>query len=549
MISREAAQKILGIEEDVYLEPEEMADKLNITFYPYDPEEVSANVLAFSARLKETLNDLKANIVPFEEALERVPVRKRLRRVVRIVTNNVWYGIQKLIGNEPANPYINGSVLLRAFRPKRIKAGISIVALGEQATGNLPMDNTSSFRKSSVISILDKPKHINKQSGFHDHFNTAMELFAYHMTNIVLAVDEKEWLIYNFNASHPIFEFNDGEFKNHVLHGLVPKIVAPIRPYRFSEFLVKKETFDVHDKKHEAFVHDLIRSGGLLEATGLYPPGKSISDLPFRNRFYEWIGKIHLDNRNGMSYGFLAVQMPSELSEVLSLEEAKKRFGESVEEEKDWFYHEGGLYVIAVVLGVRYVLKVPDVWVLSQRSGCDKTHMDPEHDVIKMGLISGKMHLQAPQSVVLNDAYKPSFDTKVILAHAVGHAIIASLSAHMGIHKDFVDSFLSRGRALGHWHGYINPPQIPRGWFVHGVHNPHVSCSSPQSAIYALRGKMRVFETATGKDEEFLGDVHIEPHHGTNLSYTTLTDLGAFLSRGREVSVLGNEYLLRYSLS
>ncbi|MBC8465104.1 MAG: hypothetical protein H8D63_01915 [Parcubacteria group bacterium] len=549
MISREAARKILGIEEDVYLEPEEMADKLNITFYPYDPVEVSADVLAFSARLKETLVELGANIVPFEKALERVPIRKRLRRVGRIMINNVWYGIQKLIGSDPANPYINIPVLFRAFRSKRIKAGISIIALGEQATGNLPMDNTSSFRKSSVISILDKPKHINRQSGFHDHFNTAMKLFAYHMTNIVLAVDKKEWIIYNFNASHPIFDLNDGKFKEHVLHGLVPKIVAPIRPYRFSEFSVQKRSFDVHDEEHETFVHDLVRSGTLLETTGLYPPGKSIKDLPFRNRFYEWIGKIHLDNRNGMSYGFLAVQMPSELSEVFSYEKARERFPKEIEKGKDWFYQEENLYVVASILDTRYVLKVPDVWVLSQRSGCNKTHMDPERDVIKMGLISGQMYLQAPRNVVLDDGYKPSFDTKVILAHAVGHAVIASLSAHLGIHKNFVESFVSRGRALGHWHGYINPSGIPEGWFVHGMHNPHVSCSSPQSAIYALRGKMRVFETATGKGEEFLGDIHIEPHHGTNLSYPTLTDLGTFLARGPEVSVLGNEYLLRYSLT
>lgn len=549
MISREAAQKILGIEEEVYVKPKEMADKLNITFYPHDPADVSCAVLHFAARLKEVFLELNVNIVPFEKSLERVPLRKRFRRVGRIVFNNMWYGVQKLIGSEPVNPYIDTIVLYRALRPRRIKAGISVIALGEQTTGNLPMDNTSSFRKSSVISILDKPEHINTKTGFHEHFNTAMNLFAYHMTNIVLAVDKEEWLIYNFNASHPLFRLNDGAFKQHVLHGLVPKIVAPIRPYRFSEFVLDKKTFNVHDDTHELFVHDLVRSGSLLEATGLYPPGKNIEELPFRNRFYAWIGKIHLDNRNGMSYGFLAVQMPSKISKVFSYKEAHERFGQSMREGKDWFYHDGDLYVVVSVVGTAYVLKVPDVWVLGQRSGCDKIHMDLERDVIKTGLIAGRMYLQAPENVVLDDAYKPSFDTKVILAHAVGNAIIASLSAHLGKNTEFVESFLARGRALGHWHGYINPSEIPTGWFVHGVHNPHVACSSPQSALYALRGKLRVCNTAIGKNEDFLGDVHIEPQHGTNLSYPTLTAMGKFLSQGPQVSVLGNEYLEQYMLT
>jgi hypothetical protein len=375
-----------------------------------------------------------------------------------------------------------------------------------------------------------------------------MNLFAYHMTNIVLAVDDIEWIIYNFNASHPIYPLNDGAFTEHVLHALVPKIVAPIRPYRFSEFKVKKSTFDVHDDEHETFVHDLVRSGSLLEATNLYPPGKRIEDLPFRNRFYAWIGRIHLDNRNGMSYGFLAVQMPSELSDVFSYEEARERFGKKIEDEKGYFFHEDAMYIVVTVVGMRYILKVPDVWVLSQRSGCDKTHMNPEKDVIKMGLVNGQMYLQAPGSVILDDGYKPSFDTKVILAHAVGNVIVASLSKHLNMNMPFVEEFQKRGRALGHWHGYIHPNHIPEGWFVHGVHNPHVACSSPQSALYALLGKMRVFDMAVGKGEEYRGDVHIEPHHGTNLSFSTLTDLGEFLAQGPDVSVLGNEYLTLYSL-
>ncbi|NTV22158.1 MAG: hypothetical protein HGB03_01135 [Candidatus Yonathbacteria bacterium] len=545
MFSTDAIRAILGIEESVQLTPLEMADKLNITFYPYSEHDVSPHVLAFATLLEKTLFELKANIVPYEESLEHVSVRKRIRRVVRILINDIGYFFQRIIKKTPSIPFIGIAVIKSALRPKRIKAGISVIALGEQATGNLPMDNTSSFRRSSVITILDRPDNIKKETAFQEHFDTAMHLFAYHMTNIVLAVDEKEWIVYNFNASHPVYQIDD-TFKEHVLSALIPKIVAPIRPYRFSEFIVTQNGFDPHDEYHERLVYDLTYSGTLLEKTGLYPPGKKIEDLPFRNKFYEWIGKIHLDNRNGMSYGFLALQMPVQISPVMNHEEAEKFFGDSIPLAEGNFVFDTHMYFTFSFDGELLYMKIPDVWVLSQRSGCDKTHMDPEKDILKMGLIDGQMHLRSPKGLELTKEYKPSFDTKVILAHAVGNAIVASLSAYKGINSHFVTMMRTQGVALAHWHGYINPNMIPEGWFTHGIQNPHVACSSPQSAVYALSGKLDVFIEAFAKKKEYRGDIHIEPHHGTNIIFPSLVELGKYLSGDMQVAVLGNAYLYLY---
>ena len=74
---------------------------------------------------------------------------------------------------------------------------------------------------------------------------------------------------------------------------------------------------------------------------------------------------------------------------------------------------------------------------------------------------------------------------------------------------------------------------------LHGETNPPVSCSTPQSAAFALVGKLAALGHAmeTGPAQNgamtngttqngtngatyppYLGDVHVEPHHGTNLS-------------------------------
>ena len=423
-----------------------------------------------------------------------------------------------------------------------------MVATGNYKDDMLPMGRTLSFTESSIITILDFPQNINTETEFHKHFDTAMSLFAYHMTNIVLAVNETHWLLYNFNASHPIYSLKQ-DFEKNILHALIPKIVAPIRPCKSSDFIIEPTPFDIHDTTHKQFVNDVVAAGQTLEKTGLYPTGKKIDDLPFRNSFYRWIGKIHLDNRNGMSYGFLARQLPISLSEVALLENVKIKYREHYRQEKDYFYVGTRLFLIFELNGTtKVVLQVPEVWVITQRSGSNKTHINPERDLIKMGLIAGTMRLQTPQGFRLTNDYKTSFDTRVILAHAIGNALVASLLRHINPDAPFVKQATQGGFAISHWHGYFNPESIPEGWHTHGIYNPHVACSSPQSAIYALQGKLTAFFDAFQKNEMYKGDIHIEPHHGTNMTYTSLQEFASFLKTYPTSTTLGNKYLSRYTV-
>lgn len=549
MLSQEAISKILGIEEIVPLSAEEMADKMNITFYPYDKRKVSANVLSFVNKLEKVFTELRVNVVPYEKSLKEIPLHKSIIKSFLVILKNISIFYKNIIDSERNLPYIDLAVIPNLIlKRNRVKPGISILAIGENETKSLPMDNTLSFRESSVITILDMPKNISKNTEFAEHFDTAMKLFAYHMTNIVIGVSDKNWVVYNFNASHPIYDFNEKEFKNHVLHALIPKIVAPIRPHRFSDFILRNDFFDINDNEHSNIVSEFVEGGKLFDETKLYPPGRKLDDLPFRNHFYRWIGKLHLDHRNGMSFGFLAWQMPSKLSEVISLKVAREKFSGFIKENKDYFVlSNGDIYVILNVHSKDYCIKIPPVWVLSQRSGSDKTRIQPQKDLIKMGLINGKMFLQTPIGLKLDEDYKPSFDTKVILAHAVGNSVVASLLNHVKGETKFVKQITQKGIALAHWHGYIAPSFIPKGWYTHGIDNPHVACSSPQSAIYAINGKFEVFVNSLQENnDEYLGDLHIEPHHGTNISFTSIKELATFFNEHPGASTLGNKYLYLY---
>lgn len=546
MLSQEAIQKILGIHEEVQVTPEQMSGKLNITFFPYEKTSTSPEVLFFIKKLEKTFNDLGVNIVPYNEALVVIPTRKILKRAYLLLLNNVLFFFEKILRIKGYRNYVElSSIKKLLLRPMRVKPGISIVAVGSDESTELPIDYTSSFRNSSVITLLDMPSGISEESTFHQHFDMAMRLFAQHMTNIVIGVNKKEWVLYNFNASHPIYPLEEN-FEKNILKALVSKIVAPIKPYRFSDFSIQKSHFSIDTEPYKTLVDDFVRSGALLESAGLYPKGKKIDDLPFRNQFYRLIGKIHLDNRSGMSYGFLALQMPSKLPKLVPIEESpyKSNF---LLNEKDYLINKDGIIIVELELPQgKFIMEIPEVFVLTQRSGSDKTNFKAKKDLVKLGLINGVMTLETPEGLVLTSDFKPSFDTKVILAHAVGNAIVAAIMNHFKTDSFFSKTLQNNGMALVHWHGYVGPQFIPQGVYVHGATNPHVSCSSPQSAIYAIDGKLNVFDQAWSKGLDYLGDIHIEPHHGTNMTFQSLQDFGKFVSVNPDTASLGNRYLNLY---
>lgn len=547
MLSQEAIQKLLGIEEKVHLSPREMADQLNITFYPKRGAKVSPATVAFFEKLQETFRVLRVNIVPYEQALEKLPPSKVFKRLLFGVKEDIRHlWIRGVLGKEH-EIFFTPSGLMGLLRRTRIKKGISVVVLGEQKVGEMPMEFIYSFKDSSVVSIVDFPENIDEETGFTKHFDTAMALFSYHMTNIVVGVSQEKWILYNFNASHPIYP-NAADISDPVLKALIPKIVAPIVPNRFSEFLVERTSFNPRDAVNGPIVQDLVGGALRFEDTKLYPAGKKIDQLPFRNSFHRWVGKLHLDNRNGMSFGFLARQMPTIVPKLVPLSQIDSELFKSVSEEKDFFVYRDEIYLILRVGGSEYVLKTPDIWVLTQRSGSDKTHVNPDTDLLKLGLSHGKMRIQAPNGLVLHDDYKPSFDTRVILAHALGNVIVAAILKHILKESTFAKQLEKSGLSISHWHGYMDPQKIPFGWHAYGSSNPHVACSSPQSAIYALAGKLEILSYVLKNNLPYNGDVHIEPHHGTNITYTNLNDLVTLLLADPKITELGNKYLYRYTI-
>jgi hypothetical protein len=82
------------------------------------------------------------------------------------------------------------------------------------------------------------------------------------------------------------------------------------------------------------------------------------------------------------------------------------------------------------------------------------------------------------------------------------------------------------------WHGYVPENKLPNNYFLHGTNNLPVACSTPQSSIYALAGKLHAFQSSIFEQNIYRGDVHIEPHHGTNVTgCMTLTETAKWVAQ------------------
>lgn len=492
----EVIKKVLDINKNVYLTPQEMAKNLVVTFYP--TKNKNEKVKDFTENFKKALFDLGVKIVPYGDCIIELSLIERLKLKLPFYAK---FG-------------------------KKIKKGVAIIVEGESKTNDLAMKKLISLRSNPIITILEEPKKIDKNSSYLEHMNLSLNLFAFHMTNLVILVNDFEWLIYSLNGSHPYFSLKD-KFKENILNNLIPKISAPVMPPSLNDFIIKENIFNVDDIFYNDFIRDLVLGGKMLEKTGLYPKKRNVSELNFRNNFYKIIGKKYLDNRNGMSYGFVARQLPTKLFNLIFKDDFnnQKEFDFS----KDIIEKNNKIFIKFKLLEKEFFVQIPDVWVLTSKSGSDKSKLDKHKDIIKVGLCSGKMMIETPKGVNIKGDYKPSFDTRVILSHAVGNTILSSIIKQFRPDWFFHKMIEYSGCAIAHWHGYINDFSLLGKASFYGEKNPPVSCSSPQSAIYAFYDKINLGIQKIENNQEFDCEVNVEPHHGSNVIYKSIVELSQIL--------------------
>jgi hypothetical protein len=461
----------LDISRQVPLTEKEMAESLTVTFRP--PHKSSETLNRFAHILKTSLSDIGVEVISYDEAL---------------------------LDHED----------------EKIKPGVIIIEQGECSNDNLAMTKVTSLYKNPIVAIFDSPPPIPDQPTLQQTLDSIVGVLAWNLTHVPIFVENDHWTFCTMNGS----VVKCGSWQNptkDILESLIPKLAAQVVPPKRDEIRYRENKLNSVREQYGDHVEDFMRAATIWRDNGLMLAHTSVDDLKYRNRLHKRLVSQYLDNRTGMSYGFMVKQLPVDAKPAIPLDEAPAEL-----KNHDWqntpLVSNGGLHYAVIRHGQNnWLIEIPDVWLLSTRSGCNKTDLNPEKDLLRLGLHKGKITIDTPPESSAQEC-RPSYDTYAILAHALGNVITASLLLNKSDTSLFADVLRHKGFSISHWHGYPDKEYPLPGYVIHGEENPPVSCSTPQSAAYAFRGKLKSLSLYNGDFKKFRGDIHIEPHHGTNIS-------------------------------
>ncbi len=463
-ISSDSLHHLLGIPLDTPLEIEEMCKRLKPVIYP--APELSPRLERFCRALAASMQELGIAVLSKEEAS----------------------------GDDG-----------------RFAPGTVILAPGYFPDSMLAINRVTTLYNNIIVGIYDEQAPLTTESLPQERLDAIVGRLARDMVHILVFVTDHSWTICTMNGG--VVTFNTPHpSREDVRSTLVPKLTAQVVPPRADELDIEHGALQTGTAEFEAVAEDFLQCSDLWSSNACLLTHTSTGGLEYRNDFYKRIVARYLDQRSGMSYGFFARQLPVAVQPALFSESSGLRgeLGEKM------------LNTIRIrVQGRIMLVAVPQVRIITTRSGCRKNHLDAKSDLVEIGLIphkgKGRAYLKTPAGCSPEIVAKPSFDTLTILAHALGNALTASILMRLRPNARFPRHLACFGASMTHWHDYPETALLPEGYHLHGTENPPVACSTPQSAAYSLLGKIAALEIALEQGTTYRGDVHVEPNHGTNI--------------------------------
>lgn len=402
-----------------------------------------------------------------------------------------------------------------ALHDGRFPAGTVIVAPGIFDDDALPINRVSTLYNNIIVGIYDEAAPVSNSSLPQERLDAIVGRLARDMVHILIFVTDESWTICTMNGGIATFATPLPHVAD-VRSTLVPKLTAQVVPPRNEAFTFVDGALDIASPTFSAIAEDFVQCSALWSQSSALLTHTSTEGLHYRNSFYKRIVARYLDERSGMSYGFFARQLP-----IPTLQPAQKKKADGLMEVQ--------------LAGEQWFVAIPEVSIITTRSGCRKHCLNPLEDLVALGLKEeqGKRvaSITTP-STSCNTVIKPSFDTLAILAHALGNAIVGSILLVLQPNAPFSRHLARNGATITHWHGYPQKSDLPDGYWLHGAENPPVACSTPQSAAYSLLGKLSALEQALTQQGIYHGDVHTEPHHGTNIvGILSLTEVARHFAR------------------
>lgn len=501
------------------INPQTMANKLKLTFRPLPAGYQQQTILKFRAELELKLQACGVQIVPWEEATKEfnyemeiplTPWKKSIKtKVVRSDVNAIidverhpnWFSKLKIFAAEKLYQFYACFIWKERKSVSKIAQFISWAEEGIQ-----PLEDPTNTQV-IVLTELNQ-EFVNPELPYQKKIPIGVNTLIRTFSEIVIGVSADCLSILNMNLSDSVFPA--GAIDDFVLKSLIPKIYVPILPLPLSRFEISE-----YDPTQSIYAENLVKLGQELASTELLPSGFKIDDV-IKRKSHRDIVDWMANGRTGVSYGFVAYAEPPQYIGAAEISEAEWNTLSPVEnfDQNELRQNAIGRRYIKTKIQEKYAYKqLPDIWLVSSRSGSNKTDLNLETDVLRVGL-KEKLFLQLPQAIDPTAAnIKPSYDLYVMVAIALAAALYAP-------------SLIENGAPMVHFHGY---PALR--WFESdkeyctGVHNPSVPCGTYESGVFNFLG---IYDLVNQHGDNIALASLIEPDHGTNI---IAHDLNYLLSR------------------
>ncbi len=480
--------------------PREMAERVKVTFRPLPSNYYEGNVKNYRESLINCLKDNGVDVVPWKDATSEEVTNGLISKLLstRKVKRNINAVIDVKREHSPVRKLFTqvAEGIYRMVRnsERSVMDILKISGWADDFTARYVMDP---FNTQIITLMTLDPEFEDKTTTYERKITLGLRNLISTMSEIVIGISGKKFAIINMNLSDSIYDHD--ELNSFVTKSLIPKIYAPIKPPVLSRFIQGK-----FDSENNEYANKLAELGKTMRDTDLFPEGSKFSEKVKRQSHRDVVNKI-LDGRTGVSYGFIA------------LAEEPKYAGKKTVTKNDWEtlnpikgIPEGDLratekdrwYVKTQLNGKEVYQQVPDIWIVTSRSGCDKTNLNPKTDIVRIGLIKGKLYLEIPEGIDLTRRdIRPSFDTYVILAQAIS----------MALYKPEV---IKDGMPILHFHGYPDPNWFGQNEFHAGATNPSLPCGTVEAAILNYSA---IYELANNNTDNASLLCLVESDHGVNI--------------------------------
>ncbi|AFZ58476.1 non-ribosomal peptide synthase [Anabaena cylindrica FACHB-243] len=490
------------------IDPKLMAQNLSVTFRPLPHGYHHHTIIKFRQELAIKLKQFGVAVIPWQEATTdflykiKIPllnwnkslkirgVRSEINAVIDVTRPNSW--LRKL------GIFIAESFYVLSYPWLVNQQRMSVIQIAKLSTW--AEDHAAKYVEDPantqviILNEIDR-KFINPSTQYQEKISIGINTLIKTFSEIVIGVSTEYISILNMNLSDSIFPKH--EINNFVSKSLIPKIFVPIAPLLMSRFEIEKYNPCVSN-----YAHKLVKLGQELASTGLFPAGFKLAEV-IKRKSHRDIVNVIVNGRTGVSYGFVAYAEPpcyvgkpeintNEWENLLPVP------GFSSNEIRK---NQAGRRYIKIIIAGEYVFKqIPDIWLVSSRSGSNKTDLKIEQDIIRIGL-KDNLQLQLPlgnQSQKLD--IKPSYDIYVMLAISMAAAL-------------YTPELIQNGAPIVHFHGYPAFDWFQKDEYCVGVNHPSVPCGTYESGVLNFLGLSNLANQA--KQNINLISL-IEPDHGTN---------------------------------